>query len=133
RLAGFDLDSLLAEQGVDRMRRLELPLGGNGRALLPRPHQPRIGPRPEREFDRVEQDRLARAGFSGKHAEAKLELELQPLDEDDIVDGELPQHVRCARSGITSARPSVRCAAFLGPAISAPACTNRCPESWPRA
>ena len=53
--------------------------------------------------ERIEQDRFARAGLAREHAESRLELELEPLDEHDVVDCELPQHAS-ARSA-----PSITC------------------------
>ena len=47
--------------------------------------------------ERVEQDRLARPGLAGEHAKPGFEIEVERLDEDDIADGELPQHrPRCS-------------------------------------
>src|SRR5206468_219851 len=59
-------------------------------------------------------------------AEAALELELEPLDEHDILDGELPQHVRTALPNVTSAKRSGGPAACSRHrAASAPACNRR--------
>ena len=48
-----------------------------------------------REAERIEQDRLARPVLPGEHAETRFELQFEPLDEHDIVDGNLPQHATC--------------------------------------
>src|SRR3954452_12528914 len=103
-------------------------LGRYGCRILTRSDQGRVGARAERQAQCVEQDGLARPGLAGEHAETRLELQLEPLDEHDIVDGELPQHG--ARLGVTCARRSaagpvgsrVRAAAAIG-------CTSRTPGS----
>ena len=82
-------------------------------ASWPAADQPGVGARAERQAERVEQDRFAGAGLAGEHAEARLELELEPLDEHDIVDGELPQHAtsRAARASLCVAGRLLRRAA----------------------
>ena len=98
---------------MDGMGGIELQLGGHDGALLPGAHQPGVGARAERQPESVEQDRLACAGLSSEHPEPGLEFELQPLDEHDILDGELPQHATMARRfGFTSVKPSAFAAAL---------------------
>ncbi len=46
----------------------------------------------ERERKAVEQDRLARAGLAGEHGEPFAEAQIEPIDQDDVADGELGQH-----------------------------------------
>ena len=72
----------------------QLDLGRDGRAILSRADQAGVAARAERQAQRIEQDRLAGAGLAGQDSEPGLELELQSLDQHDIVNGELPQHVR---------------------------------------
>ena len=88
-----------------------------------------VGPRAERQAERVEQDRLAGAGLAGEHAEARLELELEPLDQHDIVDGELPQHARTARrwASLPRGRPPLGLLVLAGQAAAATAGTSRIP------
>ena len=51
-----------------------------------------VGAAAEREADRIEQDRLAGAGLAGQHAEPAGELEVEPLDQDEVADREAGQH-----------------------------------------
>ena len=54
--------------------------------------QPGVGPGAKRQAEAVEQDRLSGAGFAGQHAKARLELQLEPVDQHHIADRQLPQH-----------------------------------------
>src|SRR5438445_3340519 len=93
----------------------------HARRFLSRPHQAPFRSGAEGKPERVEQNRLARAGLASEHAEAGLKLEFEPFDKDDVVDGELPQHG--ARLALTSARPSAAAsAAGRGRATAAIAC-----------
>ncbi len=42
--------------------------------------------------ERIEQDRLAGAGLAGQHRKAAGKLEVERLDDDEIADGQEPQH-----------------------------------------
>ena len=62
-------------------------------ALLgPLPHQ--FGPSPpaQHEAQRVQQDRLARAGFAGQHVEPGLEGKFQPVDDQHVANIKRAQH-----------------------------------------
>ncbi len=48
----------------------------------------------ERQRKGIEQDRFARAGFPGQHREATGELDIEPLDQDDVTDRQTRQHAR---------------------------------------
>ena len=90
----LDFDSLLVEQGDAPDGRPASSISAETDALsCPARTSPVSARAPSARPERIEQDRLARAGLAGEHAKAGLELELEPLDEHDIVDGELPQHV----------------------------------------
>ena len=71
----------------------KLDLGADAGRGLPGADQPGVGRAPERQAERIEQDRLARPGLAGQRAKPRLELELEPVDQHHIVDDELPQHV----------------------------------------
>jgi hypothetical protein len=60
-------------------------------------HGERIGAGAEREAERVEQDRLAGAGLAGQGDDARLEGDVERLDQDDVADGEAGQHAGAAR------------------------------------
>ncbi len=52
----------------------------------------------QRQSQRIEQDRFARAGLAGQHAEAAMESEIEPVDQHDVPDGESQKHQVFARS-----------------------------------
>ena len=98
---------------------------------LPRADQPGVGAIAERQPERVEQDRLARAGLAGQHAKAGLELELEPVDQHDVADGELPQHRRPVAAGSALRRRRRRRVPL--DQLDSCAGTIRCPDNWRRA
>jgi hypothetical protein len=65
---------------------------GDAGLRLALPHQSGVGPDAKRQAQAVEQDRLARAGLAGQHAQPRLELQLEPVDQHHIADRQLPQH-----------------------------------------
>ncbi len=56
------------------------------------PHQAGVPARPERQREGIEQDRLAGPGLAGEHREARSELDVEALDQDDVADRESDQH-----------------------------------------
>ena len=56
------------------------------------PDKPAIGPRTQGQAERIQQNRLARAGLAGKHGEARSEREFQPFDQHHIADSKPAQH-----------------------------------------
>ncbi len=56
--------------------------------------QRRIGARAQREAQRVQQDRFTRAGLAGQYAQPGGKCQLQPIDKDDVPDGERDEHPR---------------------------------------
>ena len=79
------------------MARRKLEPGGDRGLIGAAAHQRGVGAHAEREAEAVEEDRLAGPGFTGQHAKSRLELQLQPVDQDDIVDGQLPKHAARAQ------------------------------------
>ncbi len=51
-----------------------------------------IAARAQREGERIQQDRLAGAGLAGEHRHSRPEVHAQPVDDDDVADGEGDQH-----------------------------------------
>ncbi len=49
-------------------------------------HQRRVAASTQRQGQRVEQDRFARAGFAGQHGQPRLEGEVQLIDQNDVAD-----------------------------------------------
>ena len=56
-------------------------------------HQRGVATRTERQRQRIEQDRLAGARFTGQNGKPVAKLDVQPLDQDDISDREVCEHV----------------------------------------
>ena len=61
----------------------------------------------EQQAERIEQDRLAGAGLAGQHREAGVELEVERFDDDEIADGQEPEHRRLARPYLPRSRSGV--------------------------
>ena len=99
RLAGLAVEPVLGEQGQGGMIGRQLEGDADHRLRLAGADQPAVGPHAEREAERVEQDRFARPGLAGQHAEARPELEVERVDQDDVADREAGQHgpVSCHR------------------------------------
>ncbi len=55
-------------------------------------HQSGVAARTERERKRVEQDRFAGAGLTGKRGKAGAEVDVQAIDQNDIANGEAGEH-----------------------------------------
>ncbi len=60
--------------------------------LDPLAYQRLVAARAERQREGVEQNRLAGAGFAGEHGKAVGEVDVEPVDEDDIADGQSGEH-----------------------------------------
>ena len=133
RLARLALDALLGQQREAPDGRREARISAATLACAsPAAHQAGVGARAERQAERVEQDRLARAGLAGEHAKARLELELEPVDQHDVAD-------RRAASASARRRPASAAAGQRRlrhvPLDQLDSCagTIRCPDSWGRA
>ena len=89
---GVRLQAVFVQQGDGRVVVAHIE-GGDDHALVGgRPHQRAVGPGAQRQAERVQQDRLARTGLAGQHVEAGLQRQRQPVDQDDIADGQADQH-----------------------------------------
>ncbi len=61
--------------------------GGDHLALLGAlAHQRRIAARAERQRKGVEQDRFAGAGFAGQRGKPGAEIDIEPVDQNDVAD-----------------------------------------------
>jgi hypothetical protein len=65
-------------------------------------HQGDVAARAKRESKSVEQYGFAGASFAGQHGKTGAEIDVQPIDKNDVADGEPGEHseVRCRRSDI---------------------------------
>ncbi len=88
----LDFDVVGARHLDGRVRGREFEHGRHLTLLLAVAHEPAVAPAAERERQRVEQDRLAGAGFPGQHREARLEIEVEPVDQNDVADRQPGQH-----------------------------------------
>ena len=64
------------------------------RRLGPMPDERRVGARPERQSERIDQQALPGPGLAGQDIQPGLELEPQPLDQREVAHGELQQPPR---------------------------------------
>ena len=90
-----DLDAFGLEQRVDLLTAdltLKLEGGLDDGALGVRPHHVGAGPAAKDQVQRVDDDRLARAGLPGQDPEAVAELQLQAVDDGKVTDDEVRQH-----------------------------------------
>ena len=85
-------DAGLAQNRRGRMVVRDGELGGDRGLLGAGAHQAGIGAPPERQPERIEQDRLAGAGLAGQDAQPRPEGERQPVDQNDIADRDSEQH-----------------------------------------
>ena len=55
-------------------------------------HHAGIAPAAQHQLQRIDQDRLARAGLAGQHREAGVEFQVERRHDDEIAQGQAPQH-----------------------------------------
>ena len=87
------------EDGLDRGR------------LLSRSYQVRRSAAADQQADGTDEDGLAGAGFAGEDAEARLEFELERVDDGEVADGKESQHGNnvIGVAGSERARPRTEC------------------------
>ncbi len=83
-----------AQDRRGRMVGLDDELGGDRGLLGAGAHQRRIGAPPERQPERIQENRFARSGLAGKHAQPRPEGQAEAIDQDDIANGQAEQHAR---------------------------------------
>ena len=84
-----------------RQRAGRVELGADLGARRAFAHQADVASTAKCELQRVDQDRLASAGFTRQHRKAGMELKLQRRHDDEIAQRESPQH----RSGLALKQP----------------------------
>ena len=84
RVARLRGKAIVGEQRVGGMGGRQLEGHAHRRLRLAAADQAAVRPRAKRQPERVEQDRLARPGFAGEHAEAAAELQVQRLDQHHV-------------------------------------------------
>ena len=98
------LDAVLGEQLECRVIGRRLEDRRDLAALRAGAHQRRVAARAKRQRQRIEQDGFAGAGLAGQHRQPRAELDAEPVDQDDVLDGEAREH----RSLERYARPKAR-------------------------
>jgi hypothetical protein len=81
--------------GRDAPRRVIGRTVENGRYLtlgFAMAHERAVAPAPKGQGKGIEQDGFARTGFTGQDAQALVEMELKPINEDDIANRQLDEH-----------------------------------------
>ncbi len=94
-LARFGGDVVFGEQRRQRgSGRWRIECCRDARLIGATAHQAAVRPRAERQPQRIEENRFARAGLAGEHGQPALERQIERLDEDDVSDGKAGQHDR---------------------------------------
>ena len=88
-------DVVGGQQRADRMAGGQLEGGGHLPLLGAVAHQRGVAARAERQREGVEQDRFAGAGLAGQHRQPGGEVDVEPVDQDDVADREPGQHGSC--------------------------------------
>ena len=93
RLTILDLDVGIVEPFGERAgQRRKFEARGHAGLVLAAADEPAVGAIAQHEAERVEQDRLARAGFAREHAQPAPEGQVERLDQHDVANGQAGQH-----------------------------------------
>ena len=107
-LAGV-IEAVLAQDGAGGMLLRHIKYGRDLALLGPIAYQTRIAAPAQRQRERVQQDGFARAGFTGEDSQTFEEIDIEPLDQDDVADRKPGQHaglvLRQSISGEESGSP----------------------------
>ena len=83
---------VVGEDAPRRMVRGDIECGNHLALVGALAHQRRVAAGAERQRKGVEQDRFAGAGLAGKRGKAGAEIDIQPIDQDDVANGKARQH-----------------------------------------
>ena len=86
------LDAVVGGQRADRMVARQLEGGRHLPLLGAVAHQRGVAARAERQREGIEQDRLAGAGLAGEHGQPVGEIDVEPIDQDDVADRKPGKH-----------------------------------------
>ncbi len=92
-LAGV-VEAVVAENRRGRMSLGDIEHRGDLALLHAMADEAGIAAAAERQRESIEQDGFARAGLAGQHRKATGELDIEPLDQDDVTDRQTGQHAR---------------------------------------
>ncbi len=95
--AQHDRIAVAVEPGLaqDRICRVIAPdreFGGDRRLAGAVAHEPGFTAFPQRQPQRIEQDRLPRPGLAGQHAQPRSKRQIEPVDQDNLAYGQPQQH-----------------------------------------
>ena len=100
---------VVGEHAARRMLLGDVEDGGHLTLLGALAHQRGVAAGAERQGEGIEQDRFAGAGLAGQHRETGPEIDVQPIDQDDIADGKADEHEAsdtvAGRIGLDAASP----------------------------
>ena len=85
-------DVVVLQQRTRRMLGRDLEHGNDLTLLDALAHQALVAAAAQRQGETVEQDRLAGTGFAGKDREALGEIDVEPVDQHDIANGQTGEH-----------------------------------------
>ena len=88
------IDVIFAQELASRMLRADIENRSHLTAVLAMTHKPAIAAPAKGQRQTVKQDGFARTRFAGQHRKPGLEGKIQPLDQNDIADRKLDQHLR---------------------------------------
>ena len=86
------------EQRARRMLGRQFEHRGDLALLGALAHQGGVAAGAQRQREGVEQDRLAGAGLAGQHGKARREIDVEPVDQNDVSDRESGQHALSFKS-----------------------------------
>ena len=95
-------DVVRRHQGTHRVPRRKLEGRGHLSLLGAVADQGGIAAGAEGEREGVEQNRFAGAGFAGQHGEARGQIDVEPIDQDDVADRKPGQHGESDDGGRTT-------------------------------
>jgi len=90
--ASLGVEIMCQQPGRGIRRGREVEFGGHFGAVAAGANQTGIGTLAEGESERVDQDRLAGTRFAGKRSEARLQVEFQAVNEDEVADRQTTEH-----------------------------------------
>ena len=104
-LAGI-LKAILAQDGAGGMLLRHIKHSRHLALLGAVAHQTRIAAPAKRQRECVQQDGFARAGFTGEDSQTFEEIDIEPLDQDDVADRKAGQHAGLVLQQENQPRPT---------------------------
>ncbi len=86
------VEIVIGQDAARRMIRREIERRGDLTVLGAGAHQCRVAAGAQRQREGVEQDRFTGAGLAGQRGEPGAEIDIQPVDQNDVANGKTRQH-----------------------------------------